>query len=76
MSLNTCVYTVEGFCDLTQLNSPLKPFSTQGYLKILFTTNVLKSIQVGNQVSVRNGIYVTPKKAQLKANELEPNNSQ
>ncbi|OIT26547.1 hypothetical protein A4A49_59502, partial [Nicotiana attenuata] len=67
---------VKGFCDLAQFNSPLKSFSTQGYLKVLFTTNVLKSIQVGNQVSVRNGIYVTPKKAQLKANGLEPNNSQ
>ncbi|OIT35137.1 hypothetical protein A4A49_63449, partial [Nicotiana attenuata] len=62
--------------DLTQLNSPLKPFSTQGCLKVLFITNVLQSIQVGNQVSVRNGRYATPKKAQLKTNGLEPNNSQ
>ncbi|OIT22628.1 hypothetical protein A4A49_58448, partial [Nicotiana attenuata] len=67
---------VKGFCDLAQLNSPLKPFSTQEYLKVFFTTNILKSIQVGNQVSVRNGIYVTPKKVQLKTNGLEPNNAQ
>ncbi|OIS97159.1 hypothetical protein A4A49_60695, partial [Nicotiana attenuata] len=67
---------VKGFCNLARLNSPLKPFSTQGYLKVLFTTNIPKSIQVGNQVSIRNGMYATPKKAQLKSNGLEPNNSQ
>ncbi|OIT20659.1 hypothetical protein A4A49_62807, partial [Nicotiana attenuata] len=64
---------VKGKSDIAQLNSPLKPFFTQGYLKVLFTTNVLKSIQIGNQVSVRNGIYATPKKEQLKTNGLEPN---
>ncbi|OIS99941.1 hypothetical protein A4A49_59761, partial [Nicotiana attenuata] len=69
---STLVFTLkgQGFCDLAQLNSPLKPFSTQGYLKVLFTTNVHKSIQVGNQVSVRNRIYVAPKKAQLKLTDL------
>ncbi|OIT19429.1 hypothetical protein A4A49_57175, partial [Nicotiana attenuata] len=67
---------VKGFCDLAQLNSQLKPFSAQGYLNFFFSTNILKSFQVGNQVSVRNGMYVIPKKAQLKTNGLEPNNSQ
>ncbi|OIT20028.1 hypothetical protein A4A49_60326, partial [Nicotiana attenuata] len=74
---HSCLHSkVKGFCDIAQLNSPLKPFSTQGYLKVLFPTTVLNSIHIGNQVSVRNGIYATPKKAQVKTNGLEPNKSQ
>ncbi|OIS99508.1 hypothetical protein A4A49_62665, partial [Nicotiana attenuata] len=68
---HSCLHSkVKGFCDLAQLNSPLKPFFLQGYLKVLSTTNILKSIQVGNPASVRNGMYVTPRKEQLKLMDL------